>query len=219
MVVGHPQEGDQPLSRRKSDDTHSCAHVHIHVRDTRTANTSGRGRRGRSFSELGWPPSVQLANSRTQRVNCTTTYIPRRRRNAATMMPSHEITRDMPRHDIPLAGNPACPCERARGKREPPYTGWSLRESADHVIHSPVHASTADRTCRRSAAQTRADLLFLVNPDRSRTDGSPSRIAEESPVSRLNRSSLSFFHRGSIRLMLRHFADNVNERWIDISRH
>lgn len=73
-------------------------------------------RRGRSFSELGWPPPVQPANSRTRRVNCTTTYVPRRRRNAAaaaattitmTMMmmipSSHEITRDTSLHDIPLA--------------------------------------------------------------------------------------------------------------------
>lgn len=172
----------------------------------------GDGRtRGRSFSELGWPPPMQLANSRTRRVNCTTTYVPRRRRNAATMMPSsHEITRDMSRHDIPLAGDPAGPRKRARSHRvrprrkELPYTGWSPCAQEHGSRHSfTCVASTAlsspyivYRSRCRSSPAIRIDLLFLVNLDRLRIDDSP----KESIALHLDRSILSFFYFGPIRL-------------------
>lgn len=170
MVVGH-----QPQQRRERATIHTRAHVHIRVHVPRIqVEEEGRGR---SFSELGWPPPVQLANSRTRRVNCTTTYISRRRRNAATMMPSsHEITRDMPRHDIPLAGSPACPREESR-------LILDLRARITSFIH----------LCRPSTEPavvllpTRADLLFTCK-SRSFADrrfaesdrGRASRITSES---------------------------------------
>jgi len=85
-------------------------------------------------------------------------------------------------------------------------------------------ASTVDRLyriCRRSAANSPTDLLFPVNPGRLRIDDSPNWIAEE-PVSRLNHSSISFFHLGLIRLRSR--ADCLITflramRMHDFSRH
>lgn len=180
--------------------TYACTHTQHCEYKRRREETGGRGR---SFSELGWPPPMQLANSRTRRVNCTTTYVPRRRRNAATMMPSsHEITRDMSRHDIPLTGDPAG--TRARGPASIVYAHGgknhlilddrSAQERGSRHSFTCAAASIAlsprlyRPRCRFSPA-IRIDLLFLVNLDRLRIDDSP----KEPALLHLDRSILSFF--------------------------
>lgn len=164
---------------------------------------------------------MQPANSRTRRVNCTTTYVPRRRRNAATMMPSsssHEIKHDMPRHDIPpppppppsppflTRSSPLLPVARSLSyirerRRNTLYRAddpcWRARITS--FIHLCRRWSLPNRplTVHRAAAAAAAASLIYCIPCKFRSLANlPSDQIAEEPSCRIasrSRSILSFF--------------------------